>query len=141
VDLVGSDSNTEILLKSLENVQRRVGTETVARLRSTSRQKQTRLTREQVSELIAMHHDGMPIDEIAATFRVHRTTVMAHLDRVGVERRSGIIKGHLDEARTLYEPGSSLARVAEHFGVDAETVRRSFKNAGMSLRARRGWQS
>jgi len=65
---------------------------------------------------------------------------MTHLDRAGTERRTGIIKGHLSEAHGLYESGSSLARVAEHFGVDAETVRRAFKNAGIALRPRRGWQ-
>jgi AraC-like DNA-binding protein len=87
-----------------------------------------------------MHERGVPIDELASVFAVHRTTVMTHLDRAGVERRTGLIQRHLDEARRLYEAGSSLARVAEHFGVDDETVRRAFKNAGIPLRPRRGWQ-
>jgi hypothetical protein len=65
---------------------------------------------------------------------------MTHLDRRGAERRTGVIQRHLDEAHTLYESGSSLAYVAKHFGVDSETVRRTFKNAGISLRPRRGWQ-
>src|SRR5262249_43349358 len=103
-------------------------------------QKQTRLTQEQVSELITMHEHGVPIDELASVFGVHRTTVMTHLGRAGVERRTGLIDRHLDEARNLYESGSSLARVAEHFGVDGETVRRAFRNAGIALRPRRGWQ-
>ena len=104
------------------------------------RQKQTRLTEQQVFELIAMHERGTSIDELAAGFDIHRTTVMTHLERAGAERRTGLIQRHLDEARDLYESGSSLARVAEHFGVDAETVRRAFKNAGIALRPRRGWQ-
>ena len=85
-----------------------------------------------------MREQGASIDELAVTFGIHRTTVMTHLDRGGAERRTGLIELHLDEARGLYESGSSLARVAEHFGVDAETVRRAFKNAGISLRPRRG---
>ena len=87
-----------------------------------------------------MHERGRPIDKLASVFDVHRTTVMTHLDRAGVERRTGVIDRHLDEARDLYESGSSLARVAERFGVDGETVRQAFKNAGISLRPRRGWQ-
>jgi AraC-like DNA-binding protein len=98
------------------------------------------LTQEQVCELITMHERGDSIDELASAFGIHRTTVMTHLDRAGVERRTGLIQRHLDEARRLYEDGSSLARVAEHFGVDAETVRRAFMDAGISLRPRRGWQ-
>jgi AraC-like DNA-binding protein len=87
-----------------------------------------------------MHERGVPIDELAAVFAVHRTTVMTHLERGGVERRTGLIQRHLDEARRLYEAGASLAGVAEHFGVDGETVRRAFNEAGISLRPRRGWR-
>jgi AraC-like DNA-binding protein len=97
------------------------------------------LTQEQVFELITMHERGVPIDELASFFGVHRTTVMTHVDRGGVERRTGLIDRHLDEARNLYESGSSLTRVAEHFGVDGETVRQAFRKAGISLRPRRGW--
>jgi hypothetical protein len=86
-----------------------------------------------------MHERRVPIDELASVFDIHRTTVMTHLDRAGVERRAGLIDRNLNEARRLYESGSSLAGVAEHFGVDAETVRRSFRTAGISLRPRRGW--
>jgi len=87
-----------------------------------------------------MHARGVPIDELASVFDIHRTTVTTHLERAGVDRRSGVIDRHLTEARYLYESGSSLARVADRFGVDGETVRRAFKNAGISLRPRRGWQ-
>jgi DNA-directed RNA polymerase specialized sigma24 family protein len=47
------------------------------------RQKQTKLTQEQVSELVTMHERGIPIDDLASVFDVHRTTVMTHLDRAG----------------------------------------------------------
>jgi AraC-like DNA-binding protein len=98
------------------------------------------LTEKQVTELIARHERGAHIDELAASFDIHRTTVMTHLDRAGAERRTGVIQRHLEEARALYESGTSLADVASHFSVDSETVRRTFKNAGISLRPRRGWQ-
>ena len=45
----------------------------------------------------------------------------------------------LDEATRLYEQGWSLARLGDRFGVDAETVRRALRKAGIPLRARNGW--
>ena len=62
-------------------------------------QKQTRLTNERLSELILMHARGVPIDELASVFDIHRTTVMTHLDRASVDRRTGLIDRHLTEAR------------------------------------------
>jgi transposase-like protein len=98
------------------------------------------LTQVQVSELVAKHERGVAINEIAATFGIHRTTVMTHLDRAGVQRRTGRMQRSLGEARSMYESGASLSCVAKQFGVDAETVRRAFKSAGTSLRHGRGWQ-
>jgi DNA invertase Pin-like site-specific DNA recombinase len=140
VDLLGRYSNPDIVSR-LNGILSGQGRDRVSRRPVPSlRQKQTRLAEEQVSELIAMHEQGAPIDELAATFGIHRTTVMTHLDRAGTERRTGVIQRHLNEARSLYESGSSLAHVAEHYDVDAETVRRAFTNAVISLRPRRGWQ-
>jgi transposase-like protein len=82
---------------------------------------------------------GATIDELATTFGIHRTTVMAHLDRQGTPRRSGTVTKNINEAIRLYETGWSLARVGKHFGVDGETVRRGLRAAGVTLRPRRGW--
>jgi len=78
------------------------------------------------------------INDLAVVFGVSRTTVMSQLDRAGVERRSGVIDRHLVEARDLYGRGWSLVRVGEHFNVDAGTVWRAFRRAGVPTRPRAG---
>lgn len=78
------------------------------------------------------------IDELAGRFGIHRTTVMTHLDRHGVERRTGNVQRRIDEALRLYESGWSLARIGTEFGVNAETARRALRGAGVSMRPRPG---
>jgi hypothetical protein len=41
----------------------------------------------------------------------------------------------------MYAAGSSLAHVADQFGVDAQTVANRFRRAGIPVRPRRGWSS
>ena len=43
-----------------------------------------------------MHERGLPIDKLASVFDVHRTTVMTHLDRAGVERREPVVDLKID---------------------------------------------
>jgi DNA-binding transcriptional ArsR family regulator len=103
-------------------------------------QVQHRLDPSQVAELVAGYQGGATIEDLAERFGVHRTTVMAHLDRSGVKRRRrGIEVASLPEAVRLYEAGWSLARVGERFGVDGETVRTAFRKAGVPIRPRRGY--
>lgn len=45
----------------------------------------------------------------------------------------------ISEAARRYEEGMSLARLGERYGVSAETVRIKLLDAGVQLRARRGW--
>ncbi|HEX4492092.1 MAG TPA: helix-turn-helix domain containing protein [Acidimicrobiia bacterium] len=139
MDLVGSYSNPTILLEKLTAVQACTGSRDADQGRVRQRQTQIHLTSDQVDDLITSHLDGESIAELAARFGIHRTTVMKHLDRAGVERRAGVIERHLERARTLYESGLSLAKVGEHFGVDGETVRQSLKRAGVVIRRRNGW--
>jgi DNA-binding transcriptional ArsR family regulator len=103
-------------------------------------QVQHRLDPSRVAELVASYQDGATIDDLAERFGVHRTTVMAHLDRSGVKRRQrGIEAASLPGAIRLYEAGWSLARVGERLGVDGETVRTTLRKAGVPIRARRGY--
>jgi hypothetical protein len=104
-----------------------------------SRQIQRHLDATEVLSLVRACANGDTIDQLATTFGIHRTTVMAHLDREGAPRRSGTVTKNINEATRLYEEGRSLARVGEHFGVDGETVRRALRAAGVTLRPRRGW--
>jgi DNA-directed RNA polymerase specialized sigma24 family protein len=43
-----------------------------------------------------------------------------------------------EETAELYEPGLSLADVADRFGIDAKTVANRFRRAGVAIRPRRG---
>jgi DNA-directed RNA polymerase specialized sigma24 family protein len=104
-----------------------------------TRQIQRHLSENEVLSLVRAHARGDTIDELATTFDIHRTTVMAHLERQGAPRRSGTVTKNIDEATRLYEEGWSLARLGEHFSVDGETVRRALRAAGVTLRPRRGW--
>ena len=73
---------------------------------------------------------------------MHRTTVIHHLDDAGVARRR-VVRKITDEAVTQaaarYLEGASLATVAAEFGVHIRTLAREFRQAGVTIRLRRGW--
>ena len=58
-------------------------------------------------------------------------------------RRRRVVRKMTDlsvhRAATRYESGESLKVVAAQFGVDARTLAREFKRAGIKTRPRRGW--
>jgi hypothetical protein len=90
-----------------------------------SRQLQRHLDETEVDSLLHAHSQGETIDQLATTFGIHRTAVMAHLKRHGAPRRTHIVTKNIDEAIRLYENGWSLALVRERFGVNAKTARRA----------------
>jgi hypothetical protein len=51
-------------------------------------QTQRRLSAEQVDQLVAAYQAGKTVRELASQFDLHRTTVLAHLERQGVSRRA-----------------------------------------------------
>jgi transposase-like protein len=101
--------------------------------RSATRQGQHRLTQAEANELAARYNDGSTICELAGLYGIHRTTVMALLERYDVSRRpSGrkLTDADVAEAARLYASGLSLAKVAARFGVHARTVREELVKAG-----------
>ena len=79
--------------------------------------------------------------QIVERFGIHRTTVLAHLERHGVPRRPETRKlseQQIADAAQLYESGLSTVKVGAIYGVDAETIRKAFIRADVKLRARRG---
>jgi DNA-binding CsgD family transcriptional regulator len=139
VDLVGHYSNPDDLLKKIRRLRelpRRPRSDRTER----QRQVQRRLSESEVNALLGRHAAGASLDELAAEFGVHRTTVRNHLDRAGVERRSGFAERHVDEARALYESGLSLARVGKRLGVSGDTIRLVFRAHGIEVRDRPGWR-
>src|SRR4051794_10086179 len=85
-----------------------------------------------------MHRDcetGLTIRELAERFGVDRETVELSFDRyrlpkrVARSRRADCREQHrlrALEMQRLYEGGLTIAEVADHFGVDRNTVDRSF---------------
>ena len=91
--------------------------------------------------MLAAYGAGDRIVDIAKRFGVNRTTVLDHVGRRGLPRRSdaGWSDEELHAAADLYASGHSLAAVGRHFGVDASTVASRFRRAGLPVRQRRGW--
>jgi hypothetical protein len=104
------------------------------------RQLQNRLTADQVEHLVTAYVSGATVKNLVEEFKVHRVTVFSLLDRAGVPRRSRRLSSEeIESAKRLYESGLSLALVGETLGWNADTIRRALINAGVSVRARRGW--
>ncbi len=78
------------------------------------------------------------INVLAEMFDLSRTAVMANLKRLGAESRQGIVDRRIEEARTLYEQGWSLARIGEQYGVYPSTVRDALLRADVRMRPRPG---
>jgi len=103
---------------------------------------QRRLTEPTVDDLVRDYVAGSSIDSLAAQFEVHRTTVISHLDHRGIERRKSVRKmtdQAVLQAASHYRLGDSIKSVADAFGVDARTLAREFRAAGVPVRPRRGW--
>ncbi|WP_280185759.1 MULTISPECIES: hypothetical protein [Nocardia] len=74
--------------------------------------------------------------ELAAEYRLHRNTVEAHLRRGGVAKRPMVkmTPRLVERAKSLYTDGWTTARIGKEFGVDASTVAKALKRAGVKLR-------
>ena len=90
--------------------------------------------------MVTAYEAGTSINELAATYGVHRTTVVRHLDRAGVSRRSTPLAGlDIKELVDLYAKGWSLNRIGQHFGVQPTSVYYRLRRAGVTMRPRNGW--
>jgi len=96
----------------------------------------------QVAALVAGYQSGKAMKELAAEFGVNRLTVSAHLRRAGVPiRRGGLDQDQAVEAVRLDGAGWSSGRLAEMFGVSADTVLKTLRSGKVSIRPRRGGPS
>lgn len=74
---------------------------------------------------------------LARQFGVHRTTVMAVLDRKRVARRSAgrvLSLEEIERASELYREGFTLRAVGSELGVDYRVIRRGLLAAGVRIR-------
>lgn len=68
-------------------------------------------------------------------YRIHRTTVLAILEKKGVPRRGRVWSPDLNEQATrLYTEGKSCASIGRELRVNPETVRQHLIRAGVTLR-------
>jgi hypothetical protein len=105
------------------------------------RQAQTRLDAAAVDKLVTGYQAGATVPELARIFRVHRTTVLAHLERHGVPRRANrrkLTDAQVQEASQLYSSGLSLTAVGKQLAVDEATIRTEFHKAGIPTRPGKG---
>ncbi|MHB1776156.1 MAG: hypothetical protein ACYCU7_09230 [Acidimicrobiales bacterium] len=86
--------------------------------------------------MVAAYRQGVPVEELAASFRINRTTVLGHVRRHGVPKRDrrALQPDDVDKAAKLYSEGRSAEWVAGELQVAASTVRRTLKDAGITLR-------
>jgi hypothetical protein len=102
---------------------------------------QRRLTRSEVAAVAAEYQHGRSSADLAREFGVHRRTVADHLIRLGIARRVNLPKlppPDIERAVIKYQAGDSLATVGKALNVDASTVRRALKRAGVAIRPRPG---
>jgi hypothetical protein len=99
------------------------------------RQKQTRLTDSQRSELLERYLAGESATSLATELAINRATAFILLRRAGVKTRYRILNDDdVAIARQMYEAGQSLAAIGEHFGVADRTVLNVFRRAGVPTR-------
>jgi hypothetical protein len=135
VELLGHYSNQTIWAKrisSLANIAGRDREDTGRGLHSRVR----KLTKDEVSVLVACYEPGATVYDLAEQFNIHRTTVSFHLHRQGIKmRRRGLSVEAIARAAQLYQAGWSLARIGEHLCVDAETARQALRASGVTMRS------
>ena len=105
-------------------------------------QVQRRLSASDVNDICTSYVYGRSIDELARSHGVNRTTIIKHLDNQGVPRRRAVRKmtdALVADAAAMYRDGRSLATVARESNVDARTLGREFRRAGVLVRPRQGW--
>jgi predicted DNA-binding protein YlxM (UPF0122 family) len=97
---------------------------------------------DEIANLLVRYTDGTSVRSLADEYRIHRTTVMDHLERSGVPRRRcvrSLTDEQVAEASLYYAQGESLAVVASRYVVSARTIAREFEQAGIPTRLRNGW--
>ncbi len=141
VDLSGRLSNQDLsVLDPCPSLSGRSAQPDVGR-GAYERQKHVRLGPEEVRELLDVYRAGTSVTELATAFGIHRTTVLLHLERHGVDRRPArrrLTDEDVAQAVAFYADGESLATVATRFEVNASTIKREFDRARIRTRPGKG---
>ena len=99
---------------------------------------QRRLTDTEIDDLVARYEARSTIEILASKFGVHRTTVMDHLRRRAVPRRTPrkLTDQMVADSAHRYSSGETLAGVAEQLGIAPSTITRELRLAGIPIRRR-----
>lgn len=89
---------------------------------STSRHRH--LSSSEAAELVARYRDGERIKDLAANYKIHRSTVMAHLRKAGELKHKGWTAETTAEARKLKAAGLTIVEIAAKLGRPPSTVQR-----------------
>ena len=99
------------------------------------RQVQRRLPPEEIEELVANYLAGATALALAGKHSIHRTTVLALLERHRVSRRGRVLTpDHIERAVSLYSSGRSCASIAKELQVNPETIRQALLKDGVAMR-------
>lgn len=90
-----------------------------------------------VADLVARYEAGATVRELAERFGIHRVTVTAQLQRVGIPtRKAGLGADQAGEVMRLYEQGWSARKLAKNYEVSDHTIAAELRRAGVRLRRR-----
>jgi hypothetical protein len=105
----------------------------------TPRHSAKRLSKSEVTDLVAGYQAGATAPELAKRFGIARTTVLITLEREGVPRRyRRMTSADTVEAARLYRSGQSLSVVGQHFQVNPSTILNHLRQAGVPIRDTHG---
>lgn len=94
-----------------------------------------RLTKADKAEITARYSQGASSRQLAETYSVSKTSIVALLREKGISiRYQGINDSQIQEIIQHYAAGASLAATGDTYGVSAETVRNLLMKHGFTLR-------
>ena len=130
VDLAGRLSNSSGDLEALADLGHQAG----SRAEDAGR-RLVQLESAVVDELVARFGAGESAASLAAELGVHRTTVLRHLRKRGVETgHTKLSDAEVDEIVGRYVGGETCREIADDFGVHKDTVRRRLVGRGVVMR-------
>jgi len=96
------------------------------------------LTDDEVAELVSAYKAGDSTYALSRRFGIRRETVVGHLDRQGIMRRSiprvDLDLATRDQILKLGRDGTSVHRIAKMFGLTERVVARTLDAAGIERR-------
>jgi DNA-binding NarL/FixJ family response regulator len=141
VEVIGRYSNHSDQVERIQDILEMVPSGLQRAPLRPPKQVHRRLSPTEVDDLVTQYQAGETVKYLAARHNIHRYTVSSILDRQHVpRRRSGIPSERLHEVVSAYLAGASLAVIGAEMFVDPATVSRALRQAGVSIRPRRGWQ-